>query len=580
MADFIVLARKVEWYQDPLIYFNFSYQKMRSGTTQQYIIKVECEPLTGASYFGYPIYVDITVNGEKKTTTLKDASPSQWRSYLSYTTETISVENKTIGTVPLDIRIYSGSGSVRDMTKYYNLPIDPAPSTITATDARIESTSLITFTRYGNSLTHSLSYRPEGYEGFTGNEKYTSIFVKQNIVSYGWTVDKSLFAYIPNEKAVKVRFKCETYDGPNLVGTNYCTMYATTSEYIHAPSVSIITAEDVNPNTIALTGNNKKIIKFHSDVKVAAEASSKYKATISRINFWCGSQHYEGTSCTFEDVETADVRVIATDSRGYVTTKYGLGQGLTLVEYVKLTANSIATRTNPTGDEVTFTTKGNYFNNTFGAVNNTLTVQIAYKLHEAETFSSYADMDVEIDGNTYTATATIKGFDYLQNYDISIRAQDKIYKAGGALADAIYNNFVLQKGIPVFDWGENDFKFNVPVIFADGSKAYFEAGDTVTTSSIFAGYFYGEGKRLKFTIPLSKPIIADTISMSGTLYGYDAKGYIFSRLDLTGDDVAAILTEKSICGIEVQILFTKNITNIATDYASAICSGTVTLTFA
>ena len=575
MEDWIVLARKVEWYQDPLIYFNFSYQKMRSGTTQQYIIKAECEPLTGASYFGYPIYVDITVNGEKKTTTLKDASPSQWRSYLSYTTETISVENKTIGTVPLDIRIYSGSGSVRDMTKYYNLPIDPAPSTITATDARIESTSLITFTRYGNSLTHSLSYRPEGYEGFTGNEKYTSIFVKQNIVSYGWTVDKSLWAYIPNERAVKVRFKCETYDGPNLVGTNYCTMYATTSEYIHAPSVSIITAEDVNPNTIALTGNNKKIIKFHSDVKVAAEANSEYKATISSVNLWCGSQHYEGTSCTFEDVETANVKVIATDSRGYATTKY---RGLTLVEYVKLTANSIATRTNPTGDEVTFTTKGNYFNDTFGAVKNSLEIQLAYRLQGTKIYY-FADMDVTITGNTYTATATLKGFDYTKNYDIGICVQDQIYKPGGPLADAVYNDFVLQKGIPVFDWGENDFKFNVPVIFADGSKAYFEAGDTATISSVFAGYFYGTGTRLKFAIPLSKPIIADTVSISGRLYGYDAKGNILSNLDLTGDDVLAVLTEKSICGIEVQIILTKNITNIATDYASVICSGTLTLTF-
>lgn len=470
-SNVTTLESNFKWGDNPAIYFNFTYQKMRSGTTQEYIIGVECKPLTGASYFGYPIYVEIIVDrGDRIYKTLKNASPSQWSSALSCTTSIISVENKTSGTTPIVIRIYSGEGSTRSVTYNGSLLIDPAPSDIAATDANIESTSVITFTRYNTSYTHTLSYRPEGYEGFTGNEEYTNIFEKQDISIYGWTVPKSLYQYIPNEKRVRVRLKCDTYKGNTLVGTDGCIMYATTNTSTHAPGVSI-NAEDVNANTIALTGDNKKIIKFHSDVKVTAVASSEYEAKISNLTLKCGTKKHStdnangkgalSSSYQFEDVQSASVSATATDTRGYSKTVNA--EGLTLIEYVKLTAKTTVARTSPTGDEVTFTTKGNFYPGSFGAERNHLRTQIAYKLQGTENFSSYTTMDVTAKDGTYTATVTLTGFDYTKNYDIRIRVQDRIYKEGGPLADAVYNNFVLQKGVPVYDWGENDFRFNVPV---------------------------------------------------------------------------------------------------------------------
>ena len=170
------IATDVKWGSAPTNLFNFSYEKQRSGTTQQYKITVECEPCDGASYYGYPLYLEISVNGSVAATkTLKGASPARWSSALTYTTGWINVANKTTGTTPIKIRVYSGSGSSRDTTYSYSLAIDPAGSLVAATDANIGSVSTVTFTRYNNAFTHTLAYKAEG------QSEYTTIFTKQNI---------------------------------------------------------------------------------------------------------------------------------------------------------------------------------------------------------------------------------------------------------------------------------------------------------------------------------------------------------------------------------------------------------------
>ena len=465
------LATDVTWGSSPTNYFNFSYSKQRSGTTQQYKITIECEPLTGSHYFGFPIYLEITVNGKVAATkTLKSASPSQWSSALTYTTAWLDVANKTTGTTPLKIRVYSGSGSSRNTTYSYSLDIDPAASLVKATDANIESVSSVIFTRYNSAFTHTLAYKA------AGQSSYTTIFEKKNVTSYAWTIPKALYKLIPNDTEIEVTLRCQTYSGSTLMGTDTCTMTATAAKSKCAPSVSI-TAEDSNANSYALTGNKKKIIKYHSDIAVTATATEKNEAKISKVTLKCGSSTATGTSKTFTDAESVSVSATATDSRGYSTTANATG--LTLINYVKLTANTTVKRTTSTGDEVVVTTKGNYYNGSFGAQTNTLKAQVRYKPQSQEAYADsdkYADMTITISGNTYTAKATLTGFDYQQAYDIRVRVQDKIYVYEGPLADAKYNNIKLSKGIPIFDWGENDIQFNV-------SARFRSTGDAVENSN-------------------------------------------------------------------------------------------------
>ena len=450
------LVSNATWGSGPKIYFDFSYEKKREGATQYYQVTVSCDPLTGSSYFGYPIYLEIKLDGTTAATkTLKNASPSQWSSALSYTTDWLAVPNKTDGTTALAIRIYSGLGSSRNKTFSYTLPIDPAASKINATDANIESTSTISITKYDPNFTTSVAYKA------AGQSSYTAIWTKQKYTSYGWTIPSTLYDLIPKAKEIEITLRCQTYSGATLIGTETCTMTATTAESKCKPSVSV-NAEDTNTNTIALTGSNKKIVKGFSDVKVTTTATAKNSAAVSSVSVSCGSATKTGTSVTFSNAESATIKATVKDDRGYSNS--ATASGMTLINYIVPTIVESISRKSPTSDVVNISVTGKWFNGSFGSVTNTLTVKVRYKpKSQASYTNSYVNMTATISGNTYTATASLSGLEYTQAYSIQIMVSDAIHVSNGTLASPIYRNTEISKGIPIFDWGEDDFAFHVPV---------------------------------------------------------------------------------------------------------------------
>ena len=77
------------------------------------------------------------------------------------------------------------------------------------------------------------------------------------------------------------------------------------------------------------------------------------------------------------------------------------------------------TVSNPTASGAcTLTITGNYFNGSFGAPSNTLTVQ--YKID----CGSWTTATATKKGNTYTATVNLTGLDYTQTYTFQARAVD------------------------------------------------------------------------------------------------------------------------------------------------------------
>ena len=83
----------------------------------QYRVQVTVNPVSGASSFGYPIYLGLYINGVGRTSvTLKAASPSRWTSAIVWTSDWYTVADKTSGTTPASFNLYSGSGSSRNST--------------------------------------------------------------------------------------------------------------------------------------------------------------------------------------------------------------------------------------------------------------------------------------------------------------------------------------------------------------------------------------------------------------------------------------------------------------------------------
>lgn len=457
------LATKAQWGStSPKIYFDFSYDKKRSGSTQCYAITVSCRPLTdSSSYFGYPIYVEISLDGVVKTSyTLKTVSPNRWSTAISSTTGWLEVANKTSGTTSLQIRIYSGLGSTRTGTYTYSLAVDPAASTISSTPATIGGKPTINISKATSAFTHTVTYAFGNISG-TIATKTTATTINS------WTIPESFYAQIPNAKTGSCVLTCTSYSGDTAVGTTTCSFVVSTEESVCKPSVSG-TVEDTNSTTIALTGNKNILVRYCSTALCKISASAKNSASISATlvnNLSISGQK------TIPAVETGVFTFYAKDSRGYTNSDTEI---YNIIPYERLTADVSAKRTDPTSGNVSLTISGNYYNDTFGAVNNHLLVK--YRLNN----EAYVDITPAVGENKYIAAVEISGADYMQSHTIEVVVEDAVSKT------TTYST--IPKGIPVFDWGEDDFNFNVPVYIKGVELAEYVAaamkqnGTTPTTS--------------------------------------------------------------------------------------------------
>lgn len=363
------------------------------------------------------------------------------------TTWTGSVSHNTDGTLSLALEGYfyfnSSAASSLPLGGYTvsgTAAIDTIPrkSTVTCTDANVGSAAVITINRASSSFKHTLTHTFGSLSG--------TIVTKTSDASVGWTLPTTFYAQMTSAKTKSGTITCETFDSSGTsLGTSTCTFTATA---ISTVSVSG-TVVDTNDTTVALTGDSSKLIKYFSTAKATITASTTNSASIS-------TKTINGTSVTsdrtFANCETASFVFAAKDSRGYSASKTVTP---TMIQYVKLTANVTIARTTSTGNEITLTVKGNYFNGSFGAKDNTLSV--TYRYRESGTENSWSEDILEpvINSNSYTATVTLSGFDYRAEYEFEINAAD-------LLSGDIVKTPVL-RGEPVFDWGKSDFNFNVLV---------------------------------------------------------------------------------------------------------------------
>ena len=314
----------------------------------------------------------------------------------------------------------------------------PRASTVSCSTANIGSNATITINRASSSFTHTLSY--------TFGSLDSTIVTKTSKTSVAWTIPTSFYARIPDSKSGTGTITCDTYNGSTKIGTKTCTFTAKVSESASKPTLSP-TVVDNNSTTIALTGDNTKFIKYYSNAAVTTGAAARNSAALKSQKITCGGKSISSASGTINAVESGSFKFSATDSRGYTTSQTVTK---TLINYVKLTCD-LQKSTPDTSGNFTLTVKGNYFNGSFGATNNTLTIQYRYK-ENGGTYSNWKTINATLSGNTYTAKDNLTGLDYQKTYVFQARATDKL--------STKTTNEISIKSLPVFDWGKNDFKVN------------------------------------------------------------------------------------------------------------------------
>ena len=359
------------------------------------------------------------------------------------------VEHNSDGTLTLSLHAEfdtNGPSSVTggSVNATWTLPTIARKSNVSATNAEIGGTSVITINKQSSSFTHTLTYQFGSLSG--------TIATKTSASSVNFTVPTSFYAQIPNSKNGTCTISCTTFSGDTNVGSTTTTFTASCNEAACKPSVSA-TVVDANSNTTTLTGDSSKLVRYKSTARVTISATAKNSASIT-------SRSIEGSSVSsyldILNVSKNSFSVSATDSRGYSTT---VTQTATMIEYVQLTCNANFKRANQTSSTVNLTYSGNYFNGSFGSTSNTLTMSWEYREKGSSTWISGGTLSPTISGNTYSGSIQCgTSFDYEKSYEFMVEFADKI--------DSLNTGTItLPKGQGVLELYEKAIKANGEVLF-------------------------------------------------------------------------------------------------------------------
>ena len=261
-----------------------------------------------------------------------------------------------------------------------------------------------------------------------------------------WTVPVEFYDQLPDGKAGVCVITCTAYSGDTAAGSSQCAFRVSVDENTGTPALSgnIV---DINETTVALTGDAEQLVRYCSNALVTAVCRAKDGATIESCTAANNGTVYTELPVTVYGVEKGEFRFSATDSRGYSA---ALTVTKTVIPYIKLTCGLSDNK--PDGDgNMTVKVSGNYFNGSFGAQSNTLTVEYRYK-ESGGSYGEWMQMEVTPGVRTYNAEAELTGLDYKTAYVFQARAADRLAVAESAEYAA--------RATPVFDWDENDFNVN------------------------------------------------------------------------------------------------------------------------
>ncbi len=330
----------------------------------------------------------------------------------------------------------------------------PRESTIGATDANIGATSIIAVTRKANQYTHSIQYTFGSLGGYIDpvwgiSDKET----RYGATSIPFLIPESFYAQIPNAQSGKCTLICRTYSGNTLIGTGQTAEFKVTAarEYC-APEVSG-SVEDGNADTVALTGDKSKLIRYASTAVCIISATSRNRSSI--VQKAIDGEVITGDSRSIPAVERNAFLLSATDSRGYANQKTITAN---MIPYVKLSNNASASRNGSVSGDAKLYLSGDYYNGSFGAEDNAL--QVKYRVAG----NDWVPVSPSITGKRYSVIVDLSGLDYRKSYNIEVDVSDKL--------NAKNKSIVLEAANPSFFWDKNKFQFEIPLRLAAGIEPF------------------------------------------------------------------------------------------------------------
>lgn len=423
-----------------------------------------------ASYYGGTATVSITVDGSTQSTTSYPSYPTnigagvgnaQRFARFGYTVYHNSDGSKSASmSMSWSADFIPNSGSASGSLILTTIP---RASTITATSVYAGETSQITVTRKNNSFTHSIYFTFGELSGYIlADGTTTSTQTKITETSIGFPIPKSWLEQISNSQDGNCSLTIKTYSGNTQIGNQQVTTFKVrvdTSPNSESRPTVTSSVKDINDSTFALTGNRNTLIKGYSNAEVTYSANANDYATLSSVTINGSTVTQSPYTFILKD---NTIKVIATDSRGLDKVSE---PAFTLKDYLAPNLTISSERVEPTSSYANIIFNGSWFNDTFGSVQNTLTIKWKYKKTGSNTWVDGGTLvngtDYTINGNNiWSGTGSVAeeieiggSLDYNYAWDIGLFINDKLV----TLPEIITT---ITKGIPIVNWEEDFFNVN------------------------------------------------------------------------------------------------------------------------
>lgn len=287
---------------------------------------------------------------------------------------------------------------------------------------------------------------------------------ERNILRYATTYSNSRI----------VKFYLKTVIG----GNTFYSKVSKTLSIVNCTPILTPIVKDIGGTSIQLTGDGEnKVIKGFNVISLSFGSQALKGATITSQKMECGSKSAVSDGI-IGNVDSNIFKFTVIDSRGNTNTQTITK---TLINYNTLSCK-ISNSEFLTEGKISFTISGNYWSGNFGAVSNALTVKYMCRQQGTNGTWTAVTPTINTSNGTFSVNVSVSSLDYRKKYEIVAYAEDKAFTYAGNTAKK--TPVKVMSCIPVFDWGENDFNFNVPVSINGVELDYIvEQGES-------SGWFY------------------------------------------------------------------------------------------
>ena len=301
-----------------------------------------------------------------------------------------------------------------------------------------ENTAVINYTYIDEEITFSISKADDDFTttiigmSFNSDGTNNAIYIaeknKNKTIKYTLASESlsSILSANKDTNKIEITFYISTYLNNTELGGKLYNISIPIKKINPSVGTSV---KDTNSISIALTGDETKIIKYISKPKVTITAIAQQEADIAKYSIIWGNSSSSSQEKIFSNgIDSEILKVTVTDSRKWSTTRtYDFIENNRFIDYIKLGFEKFTLeRPETTSNTINANLNGVWFNGNFGVSTNTIELKFRYKEKNGE-YSEYQNISLTTENNTFNFNGTLgSNYEYQKQYDFEFVLSDKV----------------------------------------------------------------------------------------------------------------------------------------------------------